>query len=189
MNIKIAIIIGSIRPNRVGANIGKWFLNQTKEIDNAVFEIIDLKEINLPFLDEPDLPAKGNYTKDTTKKWSKLISGYDGFVFVTPEYNHGYSPALKNAIDIIYVEWAKKPVAFVAYGSLGGVRAVEQLVQVTAQINMVPIPSTQINIIDIWNAIDEKGNVKSENIRGSAEKLLSNLLWWAKVLKNNKLQS
>lgn len=183
MNLKIAVIIGSIRPNRVGNNVGEWFIEQVKSTDDVDFDLIDLKDINLPLLNEPDLPAKGNYTNQSTKEWSKKIASYDGFVFVTPEYNHGYSPVLKNAIDTIYSEWAKKPVAFVAYGSLGGVRAVEQLVQVAAQINMVPLPSSQINIIDIWAAFNETGQLNSENIRGSVEKLLDNLIWWATLLR------
>lgn len=183
MNIKIAVIIGSIRPNRVGDKIANWFMNQVKDIEGVEFSLIDLSSENLPFLNEPDLPANGNYQQPSTKKWAEKILQYDGFVFVVPEYNHGYAPALKNAVDTLYKEWAKKPVAFIGYGSLGGVRAVEQLVQVTTQINMVPLPSTQINIIDIWSAVNEDGDLNTNNIRGTTEKLLDNLLWWAKMLK------
>lgn len=184
MNIKIAVIIGSIRPSRVGDKIGNWLINQIKDVEGAEFDLIDLRSENLPFLNEHDLPAMGNYQQPSTKKWAEKIMQYDGFIFVAPEYNHGYSPVIKNAIDTLYKEWAKKPVAFVGYGSLGGVRAVEQLVQVTAQINMVPLPSTQINIIDIWSAFNENDDLNSSNIRGTTEKLLNNLLWWAKILKN-----
>ncbi len=184
--VKIGVIIGSVRDVRVGNSIAKWAVGQMPKSTDVEYEIIDLKEWNLPLLNEPNLPAMGDYKNEITKKWSAKISEFDGYIFVTAEYNHGYTAALKNAIDTIYAEWAKKPVAFVGYGALGGARAIEQLVQVTAQLNMVPLPSVAINVIDVWAALDDSGNVKPENVRGNAEKLSESLLWWAQTLKTSR---
>ena len=125
--IKIGIILGSTRPNRNGEAVAKWvFENATKRGD-AEFEYIDIKDFNLPLLDEPVPPSMGQYSKDHTKRWAEKIGSLDAFVFVTPEYNHGTSGALKNAIDFLFAEWNNKSAGFVSYGSAYGVRAVEQL--------------------------------------------------------------
>lgn len=184
MSTKIGIIVGSTRPTRVGRTIADWLYNQVKDTPDVSFDIIDLKEVNLPFLDEPGLPSAGNYQNEHTKKWGEKIAQYDGYIFVTPEYNHGIAAPLKNAIDTIHAEWDRKPVAFVGYGALGGARAIEQLVQVTAQINMVPLPSSAINIIDVWAAIDDQGQVRPENMRGKVDNLTDKLVWWTNVLKD-----
>lgn len=184
MKLKIAVIIGSTRPNRAGHHVAKWFLEQVKDAENMQFDLIDLAEEKLPFLHEPEVPSTGNYQIESTKKWSEKIASYDGYVFVTPEYNHGYPATLKNAIDTIYSEWQKKPVAFVGYGVMGAVRSIEQLVQVTAQIGMVPIPYAAVNIIESYATVDEHGSIKPTAIKGSGtDKLVKELTWWAKLLK------
>ena len=136
---KIGIIIGSTRPGRVGEQVGRWVFENAKTFGKAEYELIDLKEINLPLLDEPAPPSKGQYTKPHTKAWSAKIDSQDGFVFVTPEYNHGTSGALKNALDFIYKEWNDKACGFVSYGSAGGARAVEQLRLVTAELQLAAV--------------------------------------------------
>lgn len=185
MSIKIGVIVSSTRPTRVGPKIADWFLNQVKDTEDVEFELIDLAKINLPFLDEPKSPMMGEYEHEHTKKWSKLVSSFDGFVIITAEYNHGYPAPLKNALDSAYHEWGKKPVAFVGYGSMGAVRSIEQLVNVAAQLHMVPLSGTAntVRITDVWVAFDESGNLKSENISGSVEGLLTELKWWGELLK------
>src|SRR4051812_18445472 len=125
--LKLAIIIGSTRPGRVGEAVARWVHQIAQQRSDAEFEVVDIKEFNLPLLDEPVPPSMGQYSKEHTKKWAAKIASFDGFVFVTPEYNHGISGALKNAIDFVYAEWNNKAAAFVSYGSAGGARAVEQL--------------------------------------------------------------
>lgn len=184
MSLKIAIIVGSTRKARAGHHVANWFQEQVKGMDGLQFDVVDLAEESLPFLNEPGLPSMGNYQLESTKKWSDKIAQYDGYVFVTPEYNHGYPATLKNAIDTLYAEWQKKPVAFVGYGVMGGVRAIEQLVPVTAQIGMVPIPYATVNIIESYATVDEAGNIKAEAIKGNgSEKLVAELTWWAKALQ------
>jgi NAD(P)H-dependent FMN reductase len=183
MSVKIGIIIGSTRPTRVGKTVADWFHAQIKDTADVEFGMIDLLEEDLPFLSEPESPSTGNYTQEKTKNWSAKISGYDGFIFVTPEYNHAYPASLKNAIDTLFHEWDKKPAAFVGYGGLGGGRAIEQLIPVVARVGMVPLATTTFNVLNVWTAIDENGNVKQESTMGHPEKLVENLVWWARTLK------
>lgn len=143
--LNIAIIIGSTRPKRNGKAVGKWVYTMAQKRDKATYELIDLKEIDLPFLDEPKSPMQGDYAHDHTRKWSERIAPFDGYILVTPEYNHGTSAALKNALDFLYKEWNKKPVGFVSYGSDSGTRAVEQLRQVVVELQMAPI-RTQVSL-------------------------------------------
>ena len=124
---KIAVILGSTRPGRNGRAVAEWVLERAKSRPDADYELIDLLDYPLPHLDEPIPPSRGHYTGDHTKDWAATIAAYDGYVFVTPEYNHSIPGVLKNAIDYIYAEWNNKAAGFVSYGTVGGVRAVEQL--------------------------------------------------------------
>ncbi len=185
MSLKIAIIIGSTRPGRVGESVAKWFYNQVKNTNEVEFEVIDLVEQKLPLLDEPSPALYGKYENDATKKWSELIAGFDGYIWVTPEYNHSTSAALKNAIDYLYHEWSKKPVGIISYGSQSGVRAAEHLKQIALQLQMHPI-FEGIYISAPWAAVDEKGDVKPENLAGDPAEFTKDLVWWAEILKKSK---
>ncbi len=99
--IKIQIIIGSTRPGRVGKAVGEWVYEQLKAREDVELELIDLAEVNLPLLDEPIPPSQGKYSQQHTKDWSEIVNRADGYIIVTPEYNHGVPAALKNAIDYI----------------------------------------------------------------------------------------
>ena len=188
MSLKIAVIIASNRPGRIGPKVADWFMAQIKDVDSLSFDLIDLAEVNLPFLDEPNPPMMGEYTKDHTKKWSALIAGYDGYVFVTPEYNHAYPASLKNAIDYLHAEWAHKPVGFVGYGVTGASAAIEHLVNPLVQLNMVPLLSSSVKIAQPWTAFDDKGNIDPEKITVNADGLVKNLKWCAETLKTARSQ-
>ena len=125
--LKIGIIVGSTRPGRKAAAVAQWAHEILKVRDDAEYEIVDIADYNLPLLDEPVPPSLGQYSKAHTKVWAAKIASLDGFIFVTPEYNHGTSGALKNAIDFLFREWNNKAAAFIGYGGAGGVRAVESL--------------------------------------------------------------
>src|SRR6202011_3516033 len=137
--IKIAIILGSTRPNRNGEAVAKWVCEVAKTRSDAEFELVDIKDFNLPLLDEPVPPAMGQYSQPHTKVWAAKIAQFDGFVFVTPEYNHGPSAALKNAIDFLHREWNNKAVGFVGYGGNGGARSVEILRQVVSNVELADV--------------------------------------------------
>ena len=114
--LKIAIIIGSTRPGRKGETVGKWAYDIARKRNDAEFELVDIADFNLPLLDEPMPPTFGQYSDNHTRAWSAKIASFNGFVFVTPEYNHGTCAALKNAIDFLYQKWTNKAAGFIRYG-------------------------------------------------------------------------
>jgi len=136
---RIAIIVGSTRPGRNGTAVAEWVHAYAKTRTDAEYELVDIEQFNLPLLDEPVPASMGMYSKDHTKTWAATIGSFDGFVFVTPEYNHSPSGALKNAIDFIYGEWNNKAAGFVGYGSVGAVRAVEQLRLIAAELQVATV--------------------------------------------------
>src|SRR3954464_7112414 len=137
--VRIAIIVGSTRPGRHARAVADWVLGQTSGRPGARYEIVDLADYPLPHLDEPMPPSFGQYQHDHTKAWAATIGGYDGFIFVTPEYNHSTSGVLKNAIDYLYAEWNNKAAGFVSYGSLGGARAIEHLRGISAELQLADV--------------------------------------------------
>ena len=137
--MKIGIILGSTRPKRAGESVAKWVYEIASKRDDAEFVYIDIAEFGLPLLDEPVPPSMGQYSKDHTKRWAAAIAPLDGFVFVTPEYNHATSGALKNALDYLYAEWNDKVAGFVGYGSAGGVRAVENLRLIMGELQVADV--------------------------------------------------
>lgn len=131
------IIVGSVRPGRIGLPIAEWAQQQLEAAGHEV-DLVDLAELNLPFLDEPGHPAKKQYTKPHTIAWSERVEAADAIVLVAPEYNHSYSPALKNAIDFLFHEWNAKPVAIVSYGGISaGLRAATAIEPVLISVGMV----------------------------------------------------
>ncbi len=137
--IKVAIIIGSTRPGRKGEAVGQWVHRIAQKRKDATFELVDLKNFNLPLLDEPVPPLMHEYTKPHTKAWAAKVDSFDAFVFVTPEYNHATCGALKNAIDFVYREWNNKAAGFVGYGSAGGTRAVENLRLIMGEVQVADV--------------------------------------------------
>lgn len=125
--MKIGIVIGSIRNGRLGDNVGDWVAGLAQARGTATYEVIDLKSFDLPLLTAEVLPSAANrqYEDPRVRAWSAAIDRCDGYVFVSPEYNHGIPGAFKNAFDTLYPEWSNKAVTFVAYGAAGGVRVVE----------------------------------------------------------------
>lgn len=136
---RIAIIVGSTRPGRTAAAVAGWVEQVASERDDAGYELVDLADHALPLLDEPMPPAMRRYTQPHTLAWSETIEAFDGFVFVTPEYNRSTSAALKNAIDFLYQEWNGKAAGFVGYGNTGGARAIEHLRQIMAELQVADV--------------------------------------------------
>jgi NAD(P)H-dependent FMN reductase len=143
---RIAVVVGSTRPGRKARTVADWVLQVGRRhpaiaAGEAFLEVVDLADVALPLLDEPVPAAFGSYQQPHTQRWAATIASFDGFIFVTPEYNHSYPAALKNAIDFLFAEWADKPAGFVSYGLAGGVRAVEHLKSVLSEVKAVPISS------------------------------------------------
>ena len=180
--MKIYIIVGSVREGRVAIKIADWLYTQIKQLEFSTIdaEIIDLKLWNLPFFAGKNSPATGIYDQPKQQDWADKIALGDAFIFVTPEYNHGYSPVLKNAIDYIYKEWQKKPAAFVSYGATNGSRSIDQIKQVCTFVGMLDCNAV-IEIQDIFNRnqnVTFEGN-KFENKRVQA--IMNQLIQYANI--------
>ncbi|WP_422773423.1 NADPH-dependent FMN reductase [Plantactinospora sp. WMMC1484] len=136
---RIGIILGSTRPGRNGEAVARWVYDIASQRGDAEYELVDLLDYKLPHLDEAIPPSMGQYANPHTLEWAAKIGSFDGFVIVTPEYNHSTSGALKNAIDFLFAEWNNKAVGFVSYGSVGGARAVEHLRLVAGELMMADV--------------------------------------------------
>lgn len=139
---RIGIIVGTTRPSRIGDQVAHWVLDVASQRDDATYELIDLRDWDLPNYDEPFPSGMGQYQNDHTKRWAEKVDSYDGFIIVTGEYNHGVPGSLKNALDFVYAEWNNKAVGFVSYGSALGVRAVEHLRQIVGHLQMADVGQT-----------------------------------------------
>lgn len=180
--IKIAIIVGSTRPGRKADAVAAWVYGLAKHRTDAAFEVVDLKDYNLPLLDEPVPPSMGKYSQEHTKTWSAKIAAFDAYVFVTPEYNHATSGALKNAIDFLYKEWNNKAAGFVGYGSAGGTRAVENLRLIVGELQIADVRA-QVALslaTDFENYTTFKPDAKHEK---SVKAMLDQLVAWGGAMK------
>lgn len=184
MKYKLKVIIGSTRPSRKGPIVVDWFLKMAKQHPDFEVELLDLKEIALPLMDEPNHPRLRQYTKEHTKKWSKTIDEADAYVLVTPEYNYGRPATLKNAMDYLFEEWQEKPVGFVSYGGVsGGTRAVQELKLTITTLGMMPLPQA-VNIPFFTQFINENDVFEAnEPLEKSANVMLNKLQNWTKALK------
>jgi NAD(P)H-dependent FMN reductase len=133
---RIAVVVGSTRPTRICAGIARWVMQVAQEDSPLHYELVDLAEVGLPFLDEPLTAALHQYEHDHTRAWSRTVSSLDGFIFVFPQYNWGYPAPLKNALDYLYLEWRDKPASYVTYGTHGGSKAAAQFHMVLQGLHM-----------------------------------------------------
>jgi NAD(P)H-dependent FMN reductase len=186
--IKVGIIVGSTRPGRHADVVANWVLENAKKRSDAQFEIVDIKDFNLPLLDEPVPPSQGQYSHPHTKTWAQKVASFDAYIFVTPEYNHAPSAALKNAIDFLYGEWNNKAAAFVSYGaSASGGRAVEQLRLVMAELQIADVRAQVLLSLftDFENFSVFKPNAVHENAMAT---MLDQLVAWGAAMKTVRTQ-
>jgi NAD(P)H-dependent FMN reductase len=182
-DLRIGIILGSTRPGRRGAPVADWVLDQAASRTSAKYELVDIAEFGLPLYDEP-LPAfAGHYTQEHTIRWSQTIARFDAYVFVTPEYNHSTSAALKNAIDYLYPEWNNKAAAFVAYGSMGGARAIEHLREITAEVQLAGVRQT-LNFLARVDFDADRNFIPNEYHADLAAIMFDQLENWADALRS-----
>ncbi|WP_028805874.1 NADPH-dependent FMN reductase [Streptomyces sp. 142MFCol3.1] len=178
---KIGIILGSTRPGRNGEAVARWVHEVASKRTDAEFELVDLLDYKLPHLDEALPPSLGQYSQPHTQAWASKIASFDGFVMVTPEYNHSTSGALKNAIDYLFAEWNNKAVAFVGYGGLGGARAVEHLRLIAGELQMADVRS-QVSLSlfhDFENfSVFKPGDFQLEALNTTLDQVLA----WSKAL-------
>lgn len=183
MSLRIAIILGSTRPGRVGEGVAQWVHDMASRRTDAEYELVDIKDFNLPLLDEPVPPSRGQYSKEHTRRWAAKIDSFDGFVFVAPEYNHGISGALKNAIDFLYKEWNNKAAGFVSYGSAGGTRAVESLRLVMGEVQVADVRAQVI--LSLANDFENFSKFKpAPGHEKALNTMLDQLVAWSGALRS-----
>lgn len=188
----IKIIVGSTRPGRFGIQAAGWIQEEAQAVqaefqagpDPVRFELLDIQDFNLPLLDEEKPAVYGAYAKDHTKAWAKAVGEADGFVFVSPEYNHSVGGALKNAIDYLAAEWKHKPAALVTYGAAaGGVRAAEHLRGILGHLGVYDISETLL-LVNYWTQLDAQGRfVPTDDQRNFARTQLRELAFWTTRFK------
>lgn len=186
----IAVIVGSVRQNRFADKPADWIFGHLKARKDIQAERLDLRDFPLPFFDAPvppAMPGRAPYEGETVKKWTAAVARADGFIFVSPEYNHGPSAVLKNAIDWVYPEWNRKAAAFVGYGSAMGARCTEQLRQIVVELQMAPIRAA-VNIPPavLMAHLQGKGGEIEPGLKqldAVANAMLDDLIWWTEALK------
>lgn len=187
--LRIAVIIGSVRPNRFADKPADWITREAKKLADTEVEVLDLNDYPMPFFEELSGPSSLNkqYAHDVVKKFSAKIEAADAYIMVSPEYNHSTSGVLKNALDQLFPEWNRKVAGFVSYGSVGGARAVEHLRQICAELEMA---TTRTNV-HIPGSIVWGGPWTEETEKGlekNATKMLGELAWWGRALKIARAQ-
>lgn len=181
--IRLAIIVGTTRPGRKAEDVARWVFEIARLRNDVQVELVDIQDYNLPLLDEPVPPSMGQYQNEHTKVWAAKIASFDAFVFVTPEYNHGTSGALKNAIDYLYAEWNNKAAGFVGYGSAGGVRAVEHLRLVMGEL-MVADVRAQV-MLSLYTDFENFTTFKpAQHHEKSVTTMLDQVISWGTALRN-----
>jgi len=189
--IQIAIIMGSTRPGRRVADVAGWVAeaagrHPAVKAGEAGVELVDIADYGLPLLDEPAPAVIGFYQHEHTKRWAATIARFDGFVFVTPEYNSAIPAALKNAIDYLYAEWNDKAAGIVSYGVYGGIRAAEQLRQTMAEIKVADVHAqVAINPFYDFDFTDSAAGVVAPGERQEAllTTMLDEVLEWSRALQ------
>jgi NAD(P)H-dependent FMN reductase len=181
---KIGIVLGTTRANRFSEKAGRWLLNEGAGRADLEFELVDLRDYQMPFFDEQTSPAFAPPQSAVARRWAMKVGEYDGFVFVTAEYNHGAPSVLKNALDYAYNEWQRKPVAFFGYGGVGGARAIEHLRLICIELQMAPI-SRGVHIAgsDFMKVITGKEPISALTfLPDTATRMFDELSWWAQAL-------
>jgi NAD(P)H-dependent FMN reductase len=182
---KIGVIVGTTRAGRFADRPTEWLMNLVKTRTDATFELVDLRDYPMPFFDEPRSPIAVAPKNEVALRWAKKLAELDGFIFITAEYNHGISAVLKNALDYAYKEFNRKPATFVAYGSVGGARAVEQLRLILAELQVASLRHAVHIGYSEFVGIRMQGKTFADypHLDGNAEKMLGDLVWWANTLR------
>lgn len=186
-NIHVKVIIGSTRENRFSDKPAAWILEKLERMEGVDAEILDLRDYPMPYFEEAETPSYKSkpYANPVVARWTEKIAEGDAFVIVAPEYNHGYTAVLKNAIDYVYQEWNNKTVGFVSYGSVMGGRVVEQLREVAVELQMAPVRNAVHMPFEVIVAAGQ-GKAPSEIFapyENHGQGLIDQLLWWARALK------
>jgi NAD(P)H-dependent FMN reductase len=182
---RIGIVIGSTREGRFGEKPAKWFHEIAHQRTDLAVELIDLRDYPLPHFDEAMAPAWAPSKNEVAQRWAARLEALDGLIVVTPEYNHGPSAVLKNALDFAYKEFGRKPIGFVGYGGVGAARAIEQLRLVAVELQMAPVRNAvHIGMVEFVGVLQQgKSFDDFPHLGQSAAALLDDIAWWARALR------
>ncbi|MBG0767758.1 NADPH-dependent FMN reductase [Sphaerochaeta halotolerans] len=182
---KIGIIISSTRTTRVGEQAATYVASIAKKRTDLSFEIIDLRDYPMPFFDEVASNAYVPSTNPIAQKWQKKVAEFDGFIFITAEYNNSITAALKNALDYAYPEWNRKAAAYFSYGSAGGARAVQHLRDICVELQMAPVrQAVLVQGNDFFQIINGQKQIKDLGyLENLVEQMIDQLSWWTLALK------
>jgi NAD(P)H-dependent FMN reductase len=185
--LKVGMIVGSTRQNRFADTPVKWMVEGAATRVDLRLEVLDLRDYPLPFYNEPAPPAYtgGVYTQPEAETWRKRVGEFDAFIAVAAEYNHGPTAVLKNAFDSAYLEWQRKPIAFVGYGGVGAARAIEHLRGIAIELQMAPIRH-EVNIgMEPYLGIIRNGRTLNdyEYLVQNRGLVFDHLVWWGEALK------
>ena len=191
--LRLAVVIGSIRPNRFADHPAQWIAGLARQRGDFDVEVIDLKDYPMPLFAEEASPAWAPSQSEVARRWQQKMASFDAYIFTAAEYNHGPAPVLKNALDYAYAEWSRKPVAFVGYGGVGGARAVEQLRLNAIELQMAPIRTGVHILFPDYLAVIKEGKKLGDlpHLNQAAKDMLDQLAWWTGALKaarDNALQ-
>lgn len=184
-DLKVGIVLGSTRESRFADKPAQWLLDIARSTAGAQFELLDIREFELPFFAEAGSPMHVAPIEPAARRWGEALDRFDAFIIVCGEYNHGPPAALKNALDYAYAEYVRKPVGFVGYGGLGAARAIEQLRLVCVELQMAPVRNAVHISLEPFLAVWKQGASLSDfpHLVQSAQALLADILWWGNALK------
>jgi NAD(P)H-dependent FMN reductase len=183
----LQIIVGSIRDGRVARPVADWACQRIAQKTEVTVELIDLKDWDLPMFSLGKSPMMGDYQDPHQQRWARKISQGDGYLFISPEYNHGYSAVLKNALDYLYGEWGRKPANFISYGGVDGARSVEQLRQVVIELQMAPLRNA-LHIHQVWDKIHDERFAGDDTDSKVLDVAVDDLIWWMQALSGARQQ-
>lgn len=183
--LRIGIVLSTTRPGRFADRVADWLLPLAAQRTDATFEVVDLRDYPLPFFEEARSPAWGPIDNEVVQRWSAKVDSLDGFIFVTAEYNHSITGVLKNALDYVYREFNRKPATFVAYGGVGGARAVEHLRGILAELQVASLKyAVHIGMTELKGMLMEgKQFTDYPYLDATVAPMLDELVWWTDALK------
>jgi NAD(P)H-dependent FMN reductase len=180
--LNILVILGSVREGRMAEPVGNWVVEAAAERPALACELIDLKAWDLPFYAFAKPPAAGDYQDPLQRRWAEKVGAADGYILICPEYNHGAPAVLKNALDYVYAEWHRKPMAFVGYGGNGGARSIEGLTMVARELRTAPLEAS-VHIMSVWAKVQDGVFAPDDKDAKWLGHLFDEVEWWGRTLK------